>query len=152
VHLDRAQFWLPTISNTFHGRDIFSPVGAHLAAGVLFDELGTAIVDAITLPPSLPESLADGSLCGQVLHADRFGNLITNIPMGWLAEGKRWRFEIGGRRIAGLSITYAAVARGALVALAGSDGLLEISVREGSAAETLAAGAGTPVTATPEQG
>jgi S-adenosylmethionine hydrolase len=151
VHLDRPEFWLPAVSNTFHGRDIFSPVGAHLAAGVPFDALGSVVTDAITLPLPQPERLADGSLRGQVQHADRFGNLITDIPMSWLAEGKGWRFEIAGRRIAELSITYAAVACGTLVALAGSDGLLEISIREGSAAKTLAAGAGTPVTAMPEE-
>jgi S-adenosylmethionine hydrolase len=149
VHLDCAEYWLPVVSNTFHGRDIFSPVGAHLAAGVPFHVLGTEISDAITLPLPQPERLADGSLRGQVQHADRFGNLITDIPMSWLAEGMGWRFEIAGRRIAGLSITYAAVARGELIALAGSDGLLEISIREGNAAETLPASAGTVVTAMP---
>jgi hypothetical protein len=149
VHLDNSQYWLPKISHTFHGRDIFSPVGAHLAAGVPFDALGTAVTDALTLPLPQPERLPGGSIRGQVLHADRFGNLITDIPMTWLAADQRWGFEIAGRHIDGLSVTYAAVGRGALVALAGSEGLLEIAVREGSAAKTLGIGAGAVVTATP---
>jgi S-adenosylmethionine hydrolase len=149
VHLDRPAYWLPAISHTFHGRDIFSPVGAHLAAGVAFDAVGSAISDAVAFPLPQPERLADGSLRGQVLHADRFGNLITDIPMSWLSEGEGWSFEIAGQRIVGLSVTYAAVGRGTLVALAGSEGLLEIAVREGSAAEVLGADAGTEVVAVP---
>jgi S-adenosylmethionine hydrolase len=149
VQLDRPHYWLPVVSHTFHGRDIFSPVGAHLASGVTLDEVGTAITDAETFPLPRPQRLADGTVQGAVLHADRFGNLITDIPMSWLADGQGWSFEIAEQRIAGLGVTYAAVARGTLVALAGSEGMLEIAVREGSAAEVLGAGAGTEVVATP---
>lgn len=149
IHLDQPKYWLPTISQTFHGRDIFSPVAAHLAAGVPFGALGTLITDPVTFPLPQPERLPDGSIRGEVLHADRFGNLITDIPMSWLATSEAWIFEIAGRRIEGLSATYATARRGALVALPGSEGLLEIAVREGSAAETLGVGAGTLVTAVP---
>ncbi|MDH7484892.1 MAG: SAM-dependent chlorinase/fluorinase [Anaerolineae bacterium] len=151
LHLDRPQFWLPTISRTFHGRDIFSPVAAHLAAGVPFDTLGTPIADPVILPLPRPERRPDGSIRGQVLHADRFGNLITDIPVGWLAAGKSWRFDIAGQCIEGLSLTYAAAGQGELVALPGSDGLLEIAVREGSAAKMLHVGAGAQVIAMPEE-
>ncbi len=152
IHLDQPQYWLAAISHTFHGRDIFSPVGAHLAAGVPFDALGTPIADPVTFPLPRPERLPDGSIRGQVLHADRFGNLITDIPMSWLAAGDAWIFDIAGQRIEGLSVTYAAAERGELVALAGSEGLLEIAVREGSATERLDVGAGTQVMATPASG
>ena len=149
LHLNRREFWLPTISQTFHGRDIFSPVAAHLAAGVPFDALGTPITDPVTFPLPRPERLPDGSIRGEVLHADRFGNLITDIPMSWLTGNKTWVFEIAGQRIEGLSVTYAAARRGALVALPGSEGLLEIAVREGSATGRLGIGPGAPVIATP---
>jgi len=149
LRLDRPEFWLPTISPTFHGRDIFSPVAAHLAAGVSFEALGAPITDPVLLPLSAPERRPDGSMCGQVLHADRFGNLITDIPMNWLAAGEAWLFDIAGQRIEGLSVTYAAAERGELVALSSSEGLLEIAVREGSVAKTLNAGAGAQVIALP---
>jgi len=148
LHLNRREFWLPTISQTFHGRDIFSPVAAHLAAGVPFEMLGTPISDPVILSLPRPERMPDGSIRGEVLHADRFGNLITDIPMSWLA-GNQWVFEIAGRRIEGLSATYAAVRRHALLALPGSEGLLEIAVREGSAAERLGVGEGALVIAKP---
>lgn len=149
IHLDQPTYWLSTVSQTFHGRDVFSPVAAHLAAGVPFDGLGTPITDPVTFSLPQPERLPNGSIRGQVLHADRFGNLITDIPMNWLAAGDAWLFEIAGRRIEELSVTYAMAERGALVALSGSEGLLEIAVREGSAAEALGVGAGTLVMATP---
>jgi len=154
IHLDQPQYWLPTVSQTFHGRDIFSPVGAHLAAGVPFDALGTSITDPVTFSLPQPERLPNGSIRGRVLHADRFGNLITDIPVNWLAAGDAWLFEIAGCRIEGLSVTYAMAERGALVALSGSEGLLEIAVREGSAAEALGVGAGALALAIPvsEQG
>jgi len=149
VHLDRPEYWLPTVSRTFHGRDIFSPIAARLATGQRFEELGSQIDDAVTLPLPQPEQLADGSIHGVVLHADRFGNLITDIPGRWLETAPAWEFVIGGRTIRGLIATYACVPEGHLLALTGSEGLVEIAVREGSAAEALGAGPGSLVVARP---
>lgn len=152
VHLDREELWLPTVSRTFHGRDIFSAVAARLASGVRFEDLGSPISDAVTFPLPRPQRLADGSIRGEVLHADRFGNLITDIPGQWLSVAPSWQLVIGGRTIWGLSETYASAPRGELLALTGSEGLLEIAVREGSAARVLHAGAGSVVLAAPDPG
>ena len=152
LHANRPEYWLPVISRTFHGRDIFSPLGAHLAASIPFEALGTPITDPLTFGLLRSERHADGSVRGQVLHGDRFGNLITDIPMRWLEASDRWQFEIAGRNIDGLSATYAVVERGTLIALAGSDGLLEIAVREGNAAEVLGVSPGEAVIVTPARG
>jgi S-adenosylmethionine hydrolase len=149
LHADQPQYWLPVISRTFHGRDIFSPLGAHLAASVPFEALGSPITDVVTFDLYQSQRLADGSIRGQVLHSDRFGNLITDIPMSWLEANGPWLFEIAGRSIDGLTATYAVVERGTLIALAGSDGLLEIAVREGNAGRVLDAGPGAEVIVKP---
>ena len=148
-HLDRPRFWLSQISRTFHGRDIFTPVAAHLAAGVPFGEVGTVINDPVTISLPRPQRTADGAICGEVLHVDRFGNLITDIPADWLAGAASWRFEVAGQSIDGLSHAYAAVEPGALVALIGSAGRLEIAVCQGSAATFLGVAAGASVVARP---
>jgi len=79
VHLNRAAFWLPVVSHTFHGRDIFAPVAAHLACGVPLRELGEPINDLLRLPASQPERWADGTLVGHLRYIDHFGNLITDV-------------------------------------------------------------------------
>ncbi len=77
-HLDRPEFFLNNVSQTFHARDVFAPVSAHLAKGVAPSSLGKTIYDAVQLPRPKPEIKSDRVL-GQVIHIDRFGNLITNI-------------------------------------------------------------------------
>jgi S-adenosylmethionine hydrolase len=145
VHLTNPRYWRPEVSHTFHGRDIFAPVAAHLSRGVALAELGEPIDDPVILPVLRPERRGDGSLTGHVLHTDRFGNVITDIPAQLLLEPDRWVVEVAGRRIVGLRPTYAAVEPGGLVALVGSDGLLEIAVREGNAAQVLGVKVGDPV-------
>ncbi len=146
---DRPEFWLPEPSHTFHGRDIFAPLAAHLARGRQPEELGTFAGAPVRLPQeSAPRRRPDGSLGGQVVYVDRFGNLITDIPGSCLA-GRGWTCLIAGQTIAGLSDTYSEAERGALLALVSSAGTLEIAVREGSAATRLGAGAGEPVLVVP---
>jgi S-adenosylmethionine hydrolase len=147
--LNRPAYWLPAVSRTFHGRDIFAPVAAYLARGVLPEELGQRISDPMRLPLPLPTRHTDGHISGQVVYTDRFGNLITDIPAAWVAEG-RWRCQIAGQEIAGISQTYAQAERGALVALIGSAGTLEIAVREGNAAQRLGVKVGEPVAIRPQ--
>ena len=91
----------------------------------------------------------DGSIEGHILYVDRFGNLVTNIPASWLKAEVPWRIEVAGRVIDKLSSTYADVQRGQLLALVGSSGMLELSVREGSAALMLGVGENVPVKARP---
>src|SRR5690606_32493174 len=104
--------------------------------------LGPAAADPVRLPWPRPERAAD-HLTGEVVHVDRFGNLITNVPGEWLAPGARVR--IGGAPPAPLVRTYADVAPGTLLALVGSAGVLEVSVRDGSAAGRLGVGRGAAV-------
>ncbi|MCS6845132.1 MAG: SAM-dependent chlorinase/fluorinase [Caldilineales bacterium] len=143
-HLDRPAYWRPEISRTFHGRDIFAPVAAHLANGVPLEELGTPVDDPVLLPLWRPERRPDGRILGHVDHVDHFGNLISNVPGAWLA-GRRWTISIAGRQLVGPRPTYAAAEPGELLALISSSGHLEVAVRNGSAAALLGVQAGEPI-------
>ncbi len=136
------------VSNTFHGRDIFAPAAAHLSTGVRPEEFGPAVSEVTYRP--LDEPIQAGSaIVGEVIYTDRFGNLISNIPGTRFNQSPLERgtvvVEIGTRRIRGLSRTFhdLALDPGAqsdglpLVALVGSNGYLEIAVRDGNAAESL---------------
>jgi S-adenosylmethionine hydrolase len=138
VSLTAQAYWrTPQASSTFHGRDIFASVAAHLARGVALEALGDP-VEALRSLPS-PELRGDpqGGLIGHVVHVDHFGNLITNIPATRLLGRRDWQIETGTERIQGLQDTYARVAPGQVLALIGSHDCLEIAVRAGSAAERL---------------
>jgi S-adenosyl-L-methionine hydrolase (adenosine-forming) len=134
--LDRPEYWLPSPSGTFHGRDLFAPVAAWLATGTPADALGSPVDDPVILPPRVPERFGNDQIMGLVIHVDRFGNLITNVPGAWLA-GRRWTCEIAGQKISGPDHTYAAVTRGELVLLVSSRGTAEIAVRDGNASQRL---------------
>ena len=151
VSVESAALFRTPVSSTFHGRDVFAPVAAELArraaAGLAvyreaLADLGPAVADPVRLPLPHPRRAGD-YLAGEVVHVDRFGNLITNVPGEWLAPGARAR--VGGGPPAPLVRTYADVEPGALAALVGSAGMLEISVRDGSAAERLGVGRGAAV-------
>jgi S-adenosylmethionine hydrolase len=145
VHLTRREYWRSEISHTFHGRDIFSPVAAHLANGVPLEELGEPTQDMVQLPLPAPVQTDDGAIRGHVIHVDTFGNLITDIPAQMLAHRQASRVIVGQAHIREIATTYAAVEPGHLLALIGSHGYLEVAVREGSAAQVAAAGVGAPV-------
>jgi S-adenosyl-L-methionine hydrolase (adenosine-forming) len=142
--LDRPELWLPDISRTFHGRDIFAPVAAHLALGVPPREFGSPISDPVRMPTAAPQRTAEGHVTGHAIHVDRFGNLITDIPGRWAGEG-RWCVEIAGRRINQFGATYADAPSGTLLFLVSSAGTLEIAVRDGNATAQLGVGVGEPV-------
>ena len=91
--------------------------------------------------PVAPQRHTDGHVAGHVIHVDRFGNLITDIPGGWVGEG-RWCVEIAGRRISQFGTTYADATAGALLILVSSAGTLEIAARDGNAAAQLGVGVG----------
>lgn len=137
VHLTNSTYWLPRVSTTFHGRDIFAPVAAHIARGIPLNDLGTPIHEIVRLPASPPARCPDGSISGEVQHIDRFGNCITNIPAELLPEDIQPTVEVAGQSIQDISSTYTAVAPGQALNLIGSSGFLEIAVRNGSAAEQL---------------
>jgi S-adenosylmethionine hydrolase len=148
VNLTNPRFHLSPVSRTFHGRDIFAPVAAHLARGIPLAELGEPLADIITFPLPRPVLRPDGNIVGQVIHIDRFGNLITSITAKDLADHALPGEDIvgiKGQSIRGISGTYAEVAPGELLALVGSSGHLEISICGGSAARTLGAKLGDEV-------
>lgn len=126
-------------SSTFHGRDLFAPAAALVAAGDRRPEtLGREV--AALLPSPLTAASADRA---RVVHVDRFGNLITSLAASALAEGSR--LEVAGRTIETRVEFYAEAPAGALVFLEGSTGRIEVSVAGGSAAEELAVGVGAEV-------
>ncbi|MBI5070811.1 MAG: SAM-dependent chlorinase/fluorinase [Deltaproteobacteria bacterium] len=132
----------PPESATFHGRDLFAPVAAWLAGGGLPERLGPPVEDPVRLP--WPEPVAGPDrLAGEVLAADPFGNLLTSIRACHLPSGPLL-VEAGGMHIRTVR-TYGEAAPAELVALLGSSGRLELSIREGSAAARLGAGRGFPV-------
>ncbi|MBD2093134.1 SAM-dependent chlorinase/fluorinase [Microcoleus sp. FACHB-1515] len=144
VELTNSAYWrVAKTSCTFHGRDIFAPVGAHLARGVPLAELGNPIDLHSLIQLSLPNpaSTKDG-WTGCIQAIDRFGNLITNIPADVLPP--RWFVSIAQTRIAG-SFTYADRPVGELLALVGSHGFVEIAINCGSAQAALKLAIGTPI-------
>lgn len=144
VHLDQPRYWLPDVSNVFHGRDIFAPSAAHLAAGVPLYELGTPISDPVLLDIPLAQRTTDGWL-GQVLEADHFGNLSTNITANDLDSKHVLSVRCGGEEIQSLSRTFGERPAGELVALIDSDGRLSVCVVNGSALSRLGVQPGAPV-------
>lgn len=146
--LTNPAFWHHPVSATFHGRDIFAPVAAHLAAGIALETLGAPAPRYADL--SLEEGDWDGSaLRGTVLWVDPFGNLVTTIPaalLAGLADARRVELEVGSRtRAAAVGRTFADVPVGEAVIVKGSDGLVEIALNQGCAAEAFAASSGDPV-------
>lgn len=148
VDLTNSRYHLSPVSCTFHGRDIFAPAAAHLARGIPLAEFGAPLTEVIVFPLPRPQVRPDRTIVGQVIHVDRFGNLITNIMVADLADSYPLReavVEIKGQSIRGIVTTYAEVAPGELLALIGSSDHLEISVSGGSASQALQAKMGDEV-------
>jgi S-adenosylmethionine hydrolase len=132
-------------SPTFHGRDVFTPAAARLALGEPFQGLGPTVRDPITLPS--PQLRVQGGVAeGEVIYLDHFGTLITNVPGEKIAGATA--IEVGGVAIGPLLRTYADVESGKLVALVGSEGLMQVAVRDGSAGARLGVGVGARVIVT----
>jgi S-adenosylmethionine hydrolase len=142
--LDQSSYWLAEVSRSFHGRDIFAPVAAHLAKGVKLEKMGTPIHDPARIMIPLPEPTADG-WAGQVLAVDHFGNLTTNLTPEHLPADGKVVIKVGEARIEGLVKTFGEREGGSLVALIDSSNTLSIAVVNGSAAEMLKVGVGTSV-------
>ena len=142
-HLTEPDYFLKPVSQTFHGRDIFAPVAAWLSRGKLPESFGAVIDDWIRLDWPAPRRVGK-SLFGTVLRVDRFGNLITNISPEDLAcptnTPQAIEIDIGGRTIRQICRSYAEAASDEPFAIIGSAGLLEISVRQASAAALLGVG------------
>lgn len=147
VSLERPAYRLQEVSPTFHGRDIFAPAAAHLAAGVPLADLGSPLIHPVRFP--LPDSIHRGNeVEGRVVQIDRFGNLITNLPAAWVAallEEGPVRTLVGRHDLGTLRTTYADVEVGEPVALIGSEDTVELAVRDGRASDRLKVGIDAPV-------
>lgn len=138
--------FLPVISQTFHGRDIFAPVAAFLAKGIAFEEVGDLARDYNR--GHIPELLEkEDKITGRIIYIDRFGNLITNIPEEKLQplDTKQVKIKCKDRQIVGLSKSYAEKEPDQLLALVGSSGFLELSVNLNNAQKILNASIGDEV-------
>jgi S-adenosylmethionine hydrolase len=138
---------LQSVSDTFHGRDVFSPAAAHLSLGRAADRFGPPVQELTKVPTRAPLTFHDRVL-GEVIHVDSFGNLITNISREIIEElvtAGDITVELSGRLVTGLARTYTDADPGSLIALIGSTNLLEIAVRDGNAHRKLGMGRGDPV-------
>ena len=128
--VEKTDVFLPGPGQTFHGRDRFAPVAAWLLRGERPEELGPEIDDPVLLPLETPRR-EPGSVSGQVVHVDRYGNLITDIPAGWLPEGP-CRAEVAGRSVTLRAEHYAEIPdgiEGEAAMIPGSLGTVELSLK-----------------------
>jgi|HubBroStandDraft_3_1064219.scaffolds.fasta_scaffold01738_6 S-adenosylmethionine hydrolase len=125
--VERQEIFLPGPGQTFHGRDRFAPVAAHLLRGGPVDELGLEIADPVRLAAETPLR-APGELSGRVVHIDRFGNLVTDIPSAWLPAGP-CQVQVAAHRTTRVAGHYAEIPPGEPALLAGSLGTLELAMR-----------------------
>ncbi|MBM4067147.1 MAG: SAM-dependent chlorinase/fluorinase [Planctomycetes bacterium] len=161
IRVTNSKYFLPSLSYTFHGRDVFAPVAAHLSLGIKTQQLGIRINQLEQLDVPKPVLKIAGRVEGQIIYIDRFGNLITNVTKEYLVKGvggqkpevgskKQDAFKktskekilsqlctmettIGKKKILGLSKTYTDVQTGEPLALIGSAGFLEVSINQGNA-------------------
>lgn len=149
-HVIAERYFLQPVSQTFHGRDIFSAVGGWLSKGVAPAEFGPEITDYVRNPAPQVERVGQGSLRGVVMKVDKFGNLITNIgeldaPELFTSNAPPVSILIAGKTVTRICHSYAEGERDEIFSIIGSSGYLEIAARQASAAQKLAAEAGTPV-------
>ncbi|UCH51259.1 MAG: SAM-dependent chlorinase/fluorinase [Chloroflexota bacterium] len=140
--ITNQDFWHETVSATFHGRDIFAPVAALISVGMPLNRFGHSLSQVYAFPIPRPYKNDWGNLIGHVLHIDNFGNLVTNVRSGDLPTG-RIEITTGKQQIHGISQFYAETK--GLAAIMGSSGYLEISLKNGNAAEFLGAKVGDEI-------
>lgn len=141
--IQNPKYMLPDPHPTFHGRDVFSPVAAHLAREKPFNEVGPLVDDPVTLSIPRP-TVSEEGVVGEIIYADRFGNLTTNIEASMLT-GKVGTLTLKESSFSGLSSHFAQVEPGRPVALINSFGYLEIAVNQGNAREAFNSSTGDPV-------
>jgi hypothetical protein len=144
VTLDRPEFWLPNVSQSFHGRDIFSPVAAHLALGRLLSDVGTPLAQPQRLEIPAPIKTSDGWQ-GEIITIDHFGNLITNLDASHFKDREEVSLMAAGNTIQRISRTFGDHVPGELIAMIDSSGQLSLAVVNGNAAERLKLRIGDPV-------
>lgn len=149
-HITSEHYFLQPVSNTFHARDIFSPVAAYLAKEVDSLKFGDEVEDYVRFNAPKPKAVDQNKLRGVILKVDRFGNLITNItpqdaPMLFGDTAKKFKILVGSREITEMHNAYAEGAPGEVFCVLGSMGFLEIAANRGAAAQLTGAGKGTDV-------
>jgi len=150
-HITSEHYFLQPVSNTFHARDIFSPVAAYLAKEVDSLKFGDEVEDYVRFSAPKPKAVDENRLRGVVLKVDRFGNLVTNItpqdaPILFGSTGKAFKIVVGSREITEIHSAYAEGAPGEVIGILGSMGFLEIAANRGAAAQLTGAGKGSDVT------
>ena len=141
-HLTQPAFWRLPVSHTFHGRDVFAPVAAHLSLGVDPSNMGEQVHSLTPLHYNQP-AWQDDSIEGQVVHIDHYGNLVTDIEADLLSDSQTLYIEIKANTIHNLSRSYSEGAQ--LLAIIGSFDTLEVAARNASAEQRLNARIGDPV-------
>ena len=137
-----SKFFLKPVSRTFHGRDVFAPVAAHLARGVAPPQFGNPISDYLRAGFGEPVQIGTRTWRGAVLAVDRFGNLITNFPA---AQFPKLTLMAGKQRVTRRVDSYAEGAPGELIVVAGSSGTYEIACNQASAAQRTGCAAGAEI-------
>ncbi len=132
--IESARLFREPVSPVFHGRDVFGPVAGHLAMGLAIEDVGPGVGDPVVLDVPEPRRLEGGDWDVRVVHVDRFGSLTTNLRAHALERTSGLEVAVDGRPIPLVS-TYADVPLGTACALVGSNGRLEIAVREGRASD-----------------
>jgi hypothetical protein len=141
-HIKNDSLFLPAVSRTFHGRDVFAPVAAHLARGMPIESVGPRILDFVQTPLPQPRSQGD-RLVATVLAIDKFGNIITNLRRADLNPD--FRIRVAGRSITRLCATFSDGPPGQFFAVEGSTGYIELALNQGSAADRLNVQRGTEI-------
>ena len=146
-HITSDRYFLHPVSRTFHGRDVFAPVAAHLASGIAPARFGKLVDDYLRLTFHRPTQTDKNAWTGSVLKVDRFGNLITNLHLDDFPnlEIRPFRLLAGRQPITRLALTFTECEAGELFVLVGSSGYLEVATNQGSAAKILGCGAGSQV-------
>jgi S-adenosylmethionine hydrolase len=142
--LTERRFWARNISASFHGRDIFAPVAAHLAGGAGAAEFGREIRDFVRFDENRPQKTGENEITAEIVAIDRFGNLITNLKPEDLPAG--FVLELGAVRLENFRTFFAEAATGEVFMIFGSAGFLEIAAFQNSAARLLNAQTGQKIT------
>lgn len=133
--LENEKFFKHPISRTFHGRDIFAPVAAHLSNGIKANKFGNETQDFVCFKENKPQKVSDKEIEAEIIHIDRFGNLITNLTQNDLSEN--FTLSINGKTINKFQDFFAQAKKNEMFVLLGSTGFLEVAAFQDSAAQLL---------------
>ncbi len=144
--ISNQRYFRQPVSRTFHGRDIFAPVAAHLAAGLPAPRLGKRIEDYLRPAFLKPRRSGKRTWTGQILHIDHFGNLVTNFHSGDFPdlETRNVSMAIGPQQVSVVARSYAECGPGELFLIVGSSGYVEVSINQASAARAIGCETGAP--------